>query len=322
VKMRCGALFLLLCGAATAQATNDDSREPQLVVSSAEATLQDGQPSELVIRGKYFGRRPHLVSFGKYGPLTVSTWSETQITAKLPADLKPGTYLLMVGRAPFKTKGPRTDPRDSARVFSMDVTLGAAGPQGEPGAQGEPGPQGVRGADGAPGAEGPAGPTGPAGPAGASNLPGTFCPAGQFAIGFNGDGTLKCSPLTDDTACPCFTTQSILSEMGQGAYPPNAVTVTCDSVKTEVQVSWNVIRPPQGLRNDYVTAYVKNPLAASCSLLHTKFDLSGPFPPPPIKSITYEGLPTQQVQACEKAVKDAIAVVCSRSIVPCNACTP
>jgi hypothetical protein len=318
VKMRSGALVLLLCGAANAQATNNGNHEPQLVVSSAEATLQDGQPSELVIRGKYFGRRPHLVSFGKYGPLTVSSWSEVAITAKLPADLKPGTYLLMVGRSPFKTKGPRTDPRDSARVFSMDVTIGAVGPQGP---EGPGGPQGVPGSQGAIGPQGPEGPTGPAGPAGASNLPGTFCPAGQFAIGFNGDGTLKCSPLTDDTACPCFTTQSILSEMGQGAYPPNAVTVTCDSVKTEVAVSWNVIRPPQGLRNDYVTAYVKNPLAASCSLLHTKFDLSGPFPPPPIRSITYEGLPTQQVQACEQAVKEAIAVVCSRSIVPCG-CTP
>ena len=115
-------------------------------------------------------------------PLALLSYDATTIVAALPS-CAPATRLLTV--------------RTKKGVAAMDVTIGAAGPQGETGAtgaegatgpagatgaQGETGPAGAVGATGAQGAIGPAGPTGPqgeAGPQGATGAQGAAGPQGD-----------------------------------------------------------------------------------------------------------------------------------------------
>lgn len=85
-------------------------------------------------------------------PLVVTGFTDSQITAELPAGLIPGSYLLTVSRGP----GP-------LRNDDFEVTLGAVGPQG---ATGPPGAQGPQGPAGPAGPQGPQGPPGPPGPPG------------------------------------------------------------------------------------------------------------------------------------------------------------
>jgi hypothetical protein len=107
--------------------------------------------------------------------LTVSTFSNTQVTATLPAGLTPGTFDLTV-----------TNSQGNSVAFNM--TYGATGPQGPAGPAGPTGPQGpagLSGSTGAPGASGPRGLTvapGAPGPAGANGTSFLFLDAyNQYA---------------------------------------------------------------------------------------------------------------------------------------------
>jgi hypothetical protein len=81
------------------------------------------------------------------------------ITAKLPAQITPGTYELAVFY----------QGRYYSYVNKIDITLGTTGPTGDIGAQGPRGPQGEVGAQGPRGAQGE---IGAQGPRGAQGLPG------------------------------------------------------------------------------------------------------------------------------------------------------
>jgi len=96
------------------------------------------------------------------GLLALSSFSNTQIVAMLPAGLQPGTFNLTVSSSSGST--------------NFDLTYGATGPQGPGGPAGPTGPQG------------PVGPTGPAGsqgPRGLTGAPGAPGPAGANGLGFS-----------------------------------------------------------------------------------------------------------------------------------------
>jgi type VI secretion system secreted protein VgrG len=86
--------------------------------------------------------------------LPVISRTSAEIVAQLPAGIVPGTYRLVVVRSGLL---PLAD--------AMDVTLGGAGPRGEPGEpgpkgdRGDPGPQGIPGQKGEPGRPGADGAT-------------------------------------------------------------------------------------------------------------------------------------------------------------------
>jgi hypothetical protein len=102
-----------------------------LVVNSASA-----DSGVLVIRGANFGNiTPYVTLAGV--PLVVLSSTQDEIQALLPDPTPPGSYLLFVARNPLRIP-----------FYLFDVTLGAAGPQGEQGPQGEPGPQGEQGPPG------------------------------------------------------------------------------------------------------------------------------------------------------------------------------
>jgi hypothetical protein len=139
-------LFVGVLSAADAQRPNILSAVPNLSVS----------PAQLTVTGENFGSvRPVVLLDGL--PLTVVTFSSTAVTAFLPANLRPATYLLQLFRG---------DKSEDAQAFNavFDVTIGAAGPKGDKGDPGPPGPQGPAG---------PQGPTGPQGPAGPAGSPGS-----------------------------------------------------------------------------------------------------------------------------------------------------
>ncbi len=91
--------------------------------------------------------------------LTLSTFSNTQIVATLPAATPAGSFSLTV-----------TNSAGNSAVF--DMTYGATGLQGPAGPAGAQGPIG------------PAGATGPQGPRGITGAPGAPGPAGANGIGF------------------------------------------------------------------------------------------------------------------------------------------
>lgn len=86
--------------------------------------------------------------------LVVSSATPQMLEVMLPAAVEPGTYHLVVSKAPREPTGlfaelsPLTD--------AIDVTIGAVGPAGPPGPAGEPG---LSGPEGPPGPEGPRGAT-------------------------------------------------------------------------------------------------------------------------------------------------------------------
>jgi hypothetical protein len=97
--------------------------------------------------------------------LTVSTFSNIQVTATLPTGLTPGTFNLTV-----------TNSQGNSVDFNM--TYGATGPQGPAGPAGPTGPQGPAGLAGATGA------TGATGPRGLTGAPGAPGPAGANGTSF------------------------------------------------------------------------------------------------------------------------------------------
>ena len=124
-----------------------------------------GSPPTILIEGVNFTPKKqealHVFMSGPGGVqinLKVVTSDDSSIVALLN-DTSPGAYLLVVANG----KGSK----DGA---SMDVTLGAVGPQGVQGIQGDVDPQGDEGPQGSQGSQGPQGrqgtdgATGPAGP--------------------------------------------------------------------------------------------------------------------------------------------------------------
>ena len=117
----------------------------QVVIDSARADLST-TPATITIFGENFGTVSPVVTFGGM-PLSVTTFSQTAITAGLPNKIKPGSYNLVV------VAGPGTP-----RIGQLGVTIGntgAAGPQGSVGPAGAQGPAGPRGAQGSQGPPGP-----------------------------------------------------------------------------------------------------------------------------------------------------------------------
>lgn len=133
MRPRWPAVFLL-CLAAFAEPALAGGRVAKLFVTSASA-----DEGILTIRGGSFGDSSPYVTLGGL-PLVVLWSNREQIEAQLPDDLAPGSYLLVVAR------NPRRIP-----FYLFDVTIGAAGPQGEPGPEGDRGPQGEPGPPGPPG---------------------------------------------------------------------------------------------------------------------------------------------------------------------------
>jgi hypothetical protein len=121
-------------------------------------------------------------------PLTVDSFSNTQIVATLPANTTAGTYGVIVANS-------------IGEFTEVDLTYGATGPQGPAGApgangaQGPKGPMGPAGATGVTGAQGPQGPQGlmgnpgPEGPAGPAGAPGGVLSYSAFS------GFLSGSPM-------------------------------------------------------------------------------------------------------------------------------
>ena len=95
--------------------------------------------------------------------VSVTSFTNAQIIAKLPAGTSPGTFNLIVTNSSGNSTG-------------FDMTYGAAGPQGP---QGPAGPAGAAGAVGPRGSTGATGPQGPSGPAGATGPQGSQGPIGE-----------------------------------------------------------------------------------------------------------------------------------------------
>ena len=109
------------------------------------------------------------VTLGLLGkPLALVYASSDRIEATLPADLVPGSYLLIVAKGSDSSAGRNEDAGPADEFW---VTLGGSGAKGD---KGDPGPAGPAGPSGP---QGPAGPLGPIGPKGDPGLPG---PAGTI----------------------------------------------------------------------------------------------------------------------------------------------
>ena len=126
---------------------------------------------QLVVTGRNFdnGQTIQLTLGGT--PLPVLEQTATVILAEIPADVLPGSYVLVVWSG-----------GGSVREDSMDVTVGAEGPAGATGPQGPEGPEGIQGPagpQGPAGIQGPEGPVGPPGPRGEHGPPG---PQGEQGV--------------------------------------------------------------------------------------------------------------------------------------------
>ena len=119
-----------LCLAALAEPALGAPPIAPLVVNNASA-----DSGVLTIQGGNFGDVPPYVTLAGL-PLVVLSSNHTEIRALLPDPTPPGSYLLVVARNPLRIP-----------FYLFDMTIGAAGPQGDPGPQGEPGPPGPPGPD-------------------------------------------------------------------------------------------------------------------------------------------------------------------------------
>jgi hypothetical protein len=117
-----------------------------VIINSAQVNLST---NTIAISGSNFGNQLPEVSLDATS-LVVTAFGPAKIQANMPVGFVPGSYRLVV-----------TAGGGSSRFGSMDVTVGAVGPQGLQGSQGPPGTQGK---------PGPQGPAGVAGPAASSGL--------------------------------------------------------------------------------------------------------------------------------------------------------
>lgn len=157
-------------------------------------------PVEMDIVGHGFGNQvaPTVLIDGLQQ--TVTMFTDTHV-AIAPGGISSGAYRLKVQNNSHQGND------GGGRMAQFYLTIGAAGPKGDPGAAGPQGPSGVQGPQGpagiqgAPGPQGPAGPigatgatgaTGPAGPAGSPGPAGPIGPAGpQGIMGFPGPQGLQ-----------------------------------------------------------------------------------------------------------------------------------
>lgn len=139
-------LAILLMGFTGIASATFGLRMQNAIVIESES---DGEPDQLVITGRNFhiGGRLKLTLGGT--PLEVLDRTANVILAEIPNDVLPGNYVLIAWSG-----------RGRIREDSMDVTIGAVGPEGPEGPEGDDGP------------EGPAGARGPAGPQGEPGLQG------------------------------------------------------------------------------------------------------------------------------------------------------
>jgi hypothetical protein len=152
------ALLVLTAGTAGADAVKLPPDIRQATVDNAAETL--------LLDGDFACKGGQLLAVQLSGtPLAVLSVSNTQVLAQLPAGAPSGSYRVRVDCGPAKSD-----------VF--EVTIGAAGPKGEPGPAGPQGPMGDTGPMGLTGPAGAIGPQGPAGPAGAIGPQGPAGPAG------------------------------------------------------------------------------------------------------------------------------------------------
>ncbi|MFZ1086995.1 MAG: hypothetical protein WAN35_18685 [Terracidiphilus sp.] len=214
----------VLTGAVGSQAQANGQLDAPFIIS-AQANFTN---NTITILGDNFGVKMPKVFLDEIS-LTVTSNTNVQIVAALPATLTPGSYRLVVADPeknwqPFFGCGGNNLVKYRLAVFY--VTLGAVGPQGPQGiqgpqgsqgpsgpigpqgTQGPPGPQGPQGPQGIQGPQGPVGPQGPAGPtgpSGTSGFAGFQCSAGSVVIGFDGSGNPLCS-CPHDTFYPTVTT--------------------------------------------------------------------------------------------------------------------
>ena len=130
-----------------------------------ESAVVDYANAAILIYGQKFGDKPVVILDDT--PLTVSKSTANFIEAKLPA-LEPGTYRLALHRLGHRFY--RILEKDA-----LDLTIGAAGPKGDPG---PPGEKGLPGEPGPPGERGPQGESGPPGARGLQGPPGEKGPQG------------------------------------------------------------------------------------------------------------------------------------------------
>ncbi len=183
-----GLFALLLPSAALSRADGphpaDGPHRP--IILNAQPNFTN---NTLTVNGKNFGTQTPIVTLNAMA-LSVASSTDTQLVAKLPTNIPPGSYRLIVA-VPDKDRdhdrGADHHGDEMSRSAAFIVTLGAVGPQGPQGIQGVQGPQGIQGPPG------PQGPAGPEGPSGTAAFAGFRCPAGSVVVGFGSDGTPVCS---------------------------------------------------------------------------------------------------------------------------------
>ena len=176
-------ILLLLCGSALGKAQGPWFPFILSVTENAQGTA-------ITISGSGFGEKTPKVTLGT-AELTVTSSSNTSVTAKVPAGAAAGIYLLTVenvdqhwgwvNKAIFEATLGEIGPAGPAGPAGTQGPMGLPGPMGLQGPQGQPGATGVAGPAGAMGAQGligPAGPTGPIGLQGPVGLTGATGAAG------------------------------------------------------------------------------------------------------------------------------------------------
>lgn len=139
-------------------------------------------PTNITIVGTdlEFGSGPLTVTLGEYvDPLVITSATDTEIVAELPASIAEGDYLLTVSNGGGQSQN---DEYDLTIGFGPQGEQGKLGPQGE---QGKLGPQGEQGKLGSQGEQGKLGPQGeqgklgPLGPPGPQGVQGKLGPQGE-----------------------------------------------------------------------------------------------------------------------------------------------
>jgi len=161
-------IFASLCLALLMSARQALPAGPPWPPEITEVTVSLSSNTVSIIGKDFDAHVAPTVILGTTG-LIVSSFSATEIVAKLPAGISAGDYLLTV------STGHRDHP-----VLRQYLTIGAADPPGSQGPAGPQGPAGIQGPAGPAGPQGPAGIQGPAGPAGPQGPAG---PSGTTIVG-------------------------------------------------------------------------------------------------------------------------------------------